>query len=372
MHISLYEFLLIMIIGQCIFLIFAIQYIPKKNTGTNRMIQYLLGIYSFYLLERVVNSEIAKDVLLKYNYFSNVFYLFIGPFIYTYIRRLLFQEESKYYLSFYHYIPVMLYMVYGCFHLYGYDAMENLSLYRSYVFYTVEILFFISITAYLIASYGLFIYYKKNENKELSFNPISINYIQVTLICLMMYMGFWLLGILEVFDLITWIERPLIYDICCVIFGLQIYIVSFYKLKYPEIFKITFPSHTERKQKKKSLLNEKEIVNLKAQLNHFFNTDKGHHRPELSLLILAKELNISTNKLSWVLNNRYKKTFYELVNEYRVTDFSEKIKNNEHKDFTVISLAYDVGFNSKSTFYKAFKEVKKMTPTAFIKEIEGS
>jgi len=182
MYISLYEFLIILIIGQCIFLIFAIQYIPKKNTGTNRVIQYLLGIYSFYLLERVLDSEIGYYNIDKYGYLFNVFYLFIGPFVYTYIRRLLFYENDKYHLNYSHYLPVIFYLIYGLFHINSYDSIENTSYYRANLFFTVEILFFISITLYLIKSYILFNYYKKNEIKELSFSPNSIKYIQLTLL----------------------------------------------------------------------------------------------------------------------------------------------------------------------------------------------
>ncbi|MBW1298581.1 helix-turn-helix domain-containing protein [Aquimarina litoralis] len=371
MHISLYEFFILLIIGQCIFLIFAIQYIPKKNSGTNRMIQYLLAIYSFYLLERVIHSEIPGDFLRRYAPLTNVFYLFIGPFVYTYIRRLLFFENGKYHLAFYHYLPAVLYLLYVFFHIYMYDSIVDLCNYQTIFFFTVEILFFISITTYLFKSYLLFNYYKKNKTKELSFNPNSTKYIQVTLICLMLYMSFWLLGIFELFDIITWIKRSLIYDISCLIFGVQIYIVSFYNLKYPEIFKIPFPSNIKSEQKKKNKLDEQEANKIKNLVDAFFKEKKGYRQAELSLSILANEINTTTNKLSWVLNNIYKKNFYELVNEYRVDEFIQSIKEDKHKEYTVVSIGFDVGFKSKSTFYKAFKTITNFTPTEYIKKIES-
>lgn len=372
MDISLFEFFLILIIGQCIFLIFAIQYIPKKNTGTNRIIQYLLGIYSFYLLERALNSETGNYVADEYFYFFNVFYLFIGPLVYTYIRRLLFYENDKYHLSYYHYLPVVFYLIYGLYHVNIYDSIVNISNYRSNLFLTVEVLFFISITGYLVKSYMLFNYYKENEIKELSFSPNSIHYIQLTLSCLTLYMVFWLLGIFELLEIVTWIERPLIYDISCLIFGVQIYIVSFYNLKFPEIFKIPYPSKDKNSINKKYKLDEKEVREIQNLVKAYFEIEKGYRRPELSLSILANEINTTTNKLSWVLNNIYKKTFYQLVNEYRVEDFSERIKQNKHKELTLLAIAVEVGFNSKSTFYKAFKEITKMTPSEYIRKTQNS
>ncbi len=372
MEISLFEFLIILIIGQCIFLIFAIQYIPEKNTGTNRIIQYLLAIYSFYLFERVIISELGCYGKYKYRFIFNVFYLLIGPLVYIYIRRLLFYENEKYRLPYYHYLPAIIYLIYSLFHFYIYDSIDNISNYNTTLFFIVEISFFISITGYLIKSYWLFSYYRKNEIKELSFYPSSIRYINVTLFCLTMYMFFWLLGICELFDIINWIERPLIYDICCLIFGVLIYIVSFYNLKHPEIFKIPYPSRIESEIKKKNKLDEKEVLKIKSLVNTFFEEKKGYRHAELSLSILANEINTTTNKLSWVLNNSYKKSFYQLVNEYRVKDFKKKIVDNEYKEYTLISIALDVGFKSKSTFYKAFKELTDFTPTEYIKKIEST
>jgi AraC-like DNA-binding protein len=215
-------------------------------------------------------------------------------------------------------------------------------------------------------------YYKKNEEQELSFNQTIIKYIKIMLICLLVYMVFWLLGIVERFVVKLPIDIRMIWDISCLIFGIQIYIVAFYNLKYPEIFKIRFPSKNENQSKKKSGLNEKEINEIQNLVEGFFEKDKGYRRPELNLSILANEINTTTNKLSWVLNNIYKKTFYELVNEYRVEDFLQRIEKNDHKEFTVVSIAFDVGFNSKSTFYKAFKEITNFTPTEHIRRVENS
>ncbi len=372
MSISLYELFLVLIIGQCIFLIFAIQYIPKKHTGANRAIQYLLAIYSIFLFERALGHQFERDFLRLYGNIINTFYLFIGPLVYTYIRRLLFYKNGNYRLSYYHYLPVLLYSAYCFFHIYNYDSITDYKSYFTTLLFWNDIIFFISISAYLFESYRLLYYYKNNEEQELSFNQTIVKYIEIMLICLLVYMVFWLLGIIERFVIKLPIDIRMIWDISCLIFGIQIYIVGFYNLKHPEVFKIRFPLNNETESKKKNGLSEKEINEVQNLVNDFFEKGKGHRRPELSLSILANEINTTTNKLSWVLNNSYKKTFYELVNEYRVDDFLQRINENKHKEFTLISIAFEVGFNSKSTFYKAFKEITNFTPTAYIRKAENS
>jgi AraC-like DNA-binding protein len=354
MSISLYELFLVLIIGQCVFLIFAIQYIPKKHTGANRIIQYLLAIYSFFLLERAIGSEFERDFLGQYGGIINTFYLFIGPLVYTYIRRLLFYKNGNYQLAYYHYLPALVYLAYYFFHIYIYHSIKDNSSYFTTFLFCNDVIFFVFISAYLFKSNRLLNYYKKKEEQELSFNQTIIKYIKIMLICLLVYMVFWLLGIVERFVVKLPIDIRMIWDISCLIFGIQIYIVGFYNLKHPEIFKIRFPSINENIPKRKNILDEKEISKIQNLVDSFFEEEKGYRRPELSLSILANEINTTTNKLSWILNTIYKKTFYELVNEYRVADFSQKINQNKHKEFTLISIAFEVGFNSKSTFYKAF------------------
>ncbi|MBQ0736181.1 helix-turn-helix domain-containing protein [Aquimarina celericrescens] len=372
MSISLYELFLVLIIGQCIFLIFAIQYIPKKNTGANRVIQYLLAIYSLFLFERAMGHQFERDFLRLYGNIINTFYLFIGPLVYTYIRRLLFYKNGNYQLAYYHYLPALLYVGYCFFHIYYYDSIIDFKSYFTTLLFWNDVIFFISISAYLFKSSRLLNYYKQNEGQELSFNQTIIKYIEIMLIGMLVYMIFWWLGIVERFVVKLPIDIRMIWDISCLIFGIQIYIVGFYNLKHPEIFKIRFPSKNENIPKRKNILDEKEISKIQNLVDSFFEEKKGHRRPELSLSILANEINTTTNKLSWILNNIYKKTFYELVNEYRVEDFSKKINQNKHKEFTLISIAFEVGFNSKSTFYKAFKEITNVTPSEFIRKVENS
>jgi len=249
MSISLYELFLILIIGQCIFLISAIQYIPKKHTGANRSIQCLLAIYSLFLLERAIGDELDSYFLRRYSNLINTFYLFIGPLVYTYIRRLLFYKNGNYRLTYHHYLPVLLYLAFCCFHIYNYDSITDFKSYFTALLFWNDIIFFVSISAYLFASIGLLNYYKQNEEQELSFNQAIIRYIEIMLIGLLVYMFFWLLGIVERFVVKLPIDIGMIWDISCLIFGIQIYIVGFYNLKHPEIFKIRVPAKDENAPK---------------------------------------------------------------------------------------------------------------------------
>lgn len=93
---------------------------------------------------------------------------------------------------------------------------------------------------------------------------------------------------------------------------------------------------------------------------------------ELTLKDLAQELGTTTNNVSWLLNNIHQCSFYDYINQYRVQEFILKIQNGEHFKHTILALSLDSGFNSKSTFNKAFKMVKNDTPSNYIKSLKTS
>ncbi len=90
--------------------------------------------------------------------------------------------------------------------------------------------------------------------------------------------------------------------------------------------------------------------------------------PNLSLETCANTLNISPSHLSKIINAQPHQNFSELINEYRVRYATELLKNPEFNHYTILSIGLESGFNSKSTFYTAFKKLITLTPVAYKKK----
>ena len=90
--------------------------------------------------------------------------------------------------------------------------------------------------------------------------------------------------------------------------------------------------------------------------------------PNLKINDVAREINVSGHQLSQLLNNSLSKNFTLFVNEYRINEACKLIITNHRLTFEAIG--YEVGYNSKSTFYTAFKKVKDTTPALFKESIE--
>ncbi len=116
-----------------------------------------------------------------------------------------------------------------------------------------------------------------------------------------------------------------------------------------------------------SLLNEKEIENYLEQLDQLMKEDQVYLDPAISLRLLAEKLDMQPNKLSWLLNEQIGKNFNEYINAYRLIAFKEKALNPNNSNLTLLGLAYDSGFNSKTVFNAFFKKMEGMTPKTWVK-----
>ncbi len=138
---------------------------------------------------------------------------------------------------------------------------------------------------------------------------------------------------------------------------------QFHKQLFPEDL---FTSQPKGKQKK-ALLDDAAATDYKAKLQQLIDTEKFHLNPSVSLRSLADELGIHPNQLSWLLNDGFGKNFNEFINHYRIEEFKTLAKLPENANFTIMSIAYDCGFNSKTVFNTYFKKETGMTPKAFLK-----
>jgi TolB-like protein/AraC-like DNA-binding protein/Tfp pilus assembly protein PilF len=126
-----------------------------------------------------------------------------------------------------------------------------------------------------------------------------------------------------------------------------------------------FKSNAKDKAKK-ALLNAEAAADYKAKLLQLIETEKTHQNPELTLRSLADQLGIHPNQLSWLLNDCFGKNFNEFINHYRVEAFKKLAVDPENAKLTIMAIANDCGFNSKTVFNTYFKKETGMTPKEFL------
>ncbi|MBD0405288.1 helix-turn-helix domain-containing protein [Flammeovirga sp. EKP202] len=112
--------------------------------------------------------------------------------------------------------------------------------------------------------------------------------------------------------------------------------------------------------------NDKELTVFMEQVSVLFEKEQLYTKQDLTLNEVSTIMSIPSHKLTKLIQQSYKKNFSELVNDYRVKAFTQKVMMGEAEKSTLLSIAYEVGFHSKSTFNRAFKKSTGMTPKEFM------
>jgi AraC-like DNA-binding protein len=114
----------------------------------------------------------------------------------------------------------------------------------------------------------------------------------------------------------------------------------------------------------KSALGEEEARQIHLQLQLLMKTEKPYQDPDLTLTNLSQKIGVHPNILSQVINSFEKKNFYEYINEYRIENFKQLIRSPENN--TLLSLAFECGFNSKTAFNRNFKKATGLSPSDYM------
>jgi AraC-like DNA-binding protein len=131
------------------------------------------------------------------------------------------------------------------------------------------------------------------------------------------------------------------------------------------------PEAEPRKKYEKSELPPARVAQYAERLRELMEREKLYRQSGLTLKDLADGLSVSTHQLSQVLNQHLKTNFYDFVNGYRVEEVKAELPNPHKKHLTILALALDAGFDSKTTFNAVFKKHTGLTPSAYKKQQRG-
>ena len=140
--------------------------------------------------------------------------------------------------------------------------------------------------------------------------------------------------------------------------------ISIAAIRHP--YFIVVPPPSERSQSKNfAKLTDSTIQSYVGQINSLMSREKLFLNENLSLKDVASALNVDQNLISHVLNSHLGKTFHDFINEFRIEAVKAKIVDPAWNHLTILGIAMDCGFNSKTTFNRVFRQATGMTPTEF-------
>ena len=364
---SLSWFKILMVLGglQGGFLIVAINRLPKRNKTANRILTVFLILIVFNLLWQI--KQVGQEVNLI-GVIQDVLFFLYGPFFYFYIRSLLTTTSINYRKWLLHLLPSLVYIVLLFF-------MLNAPKYWYFSWMLTATAALVHSTIYLIKSYQLITNYRKK-----TFNiHTQLKYLQTITIL----MGICLVAALYAVILFTF-NMPyhlnfFNYHISGLVASFMIYTLGYFAVLSPEVFKLPpkeiVPASLLTKASPtpvKEYFTQEELQVWTTKLEEIMRSSKPYLNPTLTLDDLSQMLDTDKLMTSRIIHEGFQMGFYDFINTYRVDYFVQLSQDKKYQHYTTLALAYEAGFNAKSTFHKVFKKLKNMTPTAYLKSIKES
>lgn len=347
----------------------------KTKESPQQLLLLFFSITLFYIIHGYAQIHKLKFLFLSTFVFNEIIEFFTGPLIFVYIKSL-FENKTKLIRKYYiHFIPTVLYLL--CVSIPFLVSIIK----KEFVFNYLKVindhgdLFGILLMLYFIfyTLYSLKLFNRYKGAMKLNFSNISENdfgWVKRMLI------GVLVISCLDViFTLYESTIRELNFEtsyLTLVSVIILIVYLGYYGVKQSKILLPDFLTNTPEKKNKESKkneylsgINDEELSMLKLSLERVMFVEKKYLDEDLTLSTLASAISISDKKLSAFLNQYLKTTFYDYVNKYRVASVKEKIKSPEYNNITLLGIAYESGFKSKTSFNRIFKKETGLSPSQF-------
>ncbi|MEL6943965.1 MAG: helix-turn-helix transcriptional regulator [Bacteroidota bacterium] len=310
--------------------------------------------------------------------FADTIGYFAGPAMIVYIQSL-FQSKKQLLKSGIFFLPLVLYVLFVSMPsltnlLFGMNE-PYLDKIRSYSFiFNIQAFFLL---ACLIFAFYLHIRYRsKLKSIYSNLEDKDLNWIRYLLIGMMATIIFYIAtAILE--DYIA--ASPLDLSIFTTLILLfTVVYLGYYGLSQSKILLPDFLNVAQEQRSKNApshhLKNtsETEINHLKTTLHQILEEKQPHFNPNLSLNDLAEHISTTPKKLTALLNQYLDQSFFDLINTKRVEAVKERLQNGDHEQLTLLAIAFDCGFNSKSSFNRTFKKYTGTTPKNYILSLKSN
>lgn len=380
---SLIDLILLFAAFQGFLLMIVVPTMQDFNREANRLLVILLGLASFFLFFKVIGYY--RDVanwLPKLILVPNFALFTFAPVFYFYLNRLLFKKGFTSSQAWPHFIlPSLQFLVYI-----PYFFMEGKKFQHKIVNNETDLKWVFVITFIIAVFSNLYYYYKsKRAIRNYSESYINetayhqnINYLSAVLVIFMICI---ILGLFTcvLFVVNTWKGGQIIelldnsINLIWIAFSLIGFVLGYYAIHQPEIFKISHEEAAEGEMtppepeaaKTRSSIAEAELEAYRARIEEIMKTQKPFLNPNLALNDLATLVKTPSHTLSKVIREGYDKNFFDFINSYRIEEFKENINNPKYHNYTLLGIAFEVGFNSKTAFNRSFKKMTGQTPSEY-------
>lgn len=363
-------------IGQALF--FVLLLLSKKNKSlSDKVLTAWLGFIALHLLMAFGDSEGWHNHSPHWLGLSFPLPLWEGPFFFLYVLTLTRNPSRISWYDWLHFLPMILVYL-SSWEFFSSTGPEKVHFMKHVLWNDPPIVTRISLVLVNVTGLAYAIYvlwqvrsHRKNIRKFFSYSDeIDLQWIRNLAIGMMLIWGVvWGVGLAHRLELpLFFHSNSLIYlAVSCFVFA-----IGYFGFKQGRIFSFDSVPPVELEPEPsgkyhKSGLKRQDQDLLLDKLKEYMERETPYLNPQLTLGELAEKIELSPHHLSQLINDGLEQNFFEFVNQFRVAAFQNAVRHPANKHLTLLAIAMDCGFNSKSSFNRTFKQLTGQTPSQYAK-----
>ncbi len=343
----------------------------RSKKGIRKSNMFLAGIFLIMSIRMLDNFIVYSGLYAKIPhsiFFTYPFSFVIDPLFFFYVLIFLKPKRTFKWYDLFH-LSLFVYLWWGGGHL---DFMLSPSSYKlsrvndfMSLTFSMKSIGVILVTLKLFVLVGYITYIsvllKKEKNNIRLLSPnTSLNYTSKLYNIIYIYVGIAIFSTVLLFFL-HFLNIRIIYVELAIFLQNSILLISLavWHSNKSEILVFEKPKKIKTKR-------IPEISSQLFDLHSYMLNKKPFLNPDLKLTDLAGEIKMPVRKLSTKINNEFEMSFYDFINHYRIEEFKDMINSKKNEQLTLLAIALEAGFNSKSSFNRVFKNHTGQTPSQFV------
>lgn len=322
----------------------------------NYPIGFLILSFSIILFQYVLYWTRYQQVYPYFTLLPPVCYFSTGPLLYLYFLQL-YKKRVRFNYAL-HFAPALLMLVSNVVMWLKYLQVTQIEIpFLSFIrgshwFISVHMIFYTLLIGWLVY---------QNRDATTEYTKVRLNWSKV----LLSLYSLFILSYISYYVLVNFSFFSPEWDyMISIMMSISIYTIGYFIFKQPSVFNgelfanLFLPIKNKKESFETSMLNE-----FYENLTKHMDLKKPYIDNELRLVHLADQLGFSTHLLSKIINKKYGNNFNNFVNDYRLKE--AEILLQQEEEIIIKNIYFDVGFNNKNSFYKAFKQKNNCTPSQF-------
>jgi len=336
-------------------------------------------VAGFWLL--TILAETSLSLYIELGHFSNevlnislILPLTYMPFMYLYARTIISETPKFRPRDILHFLPFLLFLLltaaFGNEELF-YGQSQKWPLGAALFRMIFSAYFMLTLIFYSVRVLRLIQDHQRKIKDSFSFTSemITLNWLKFILVLFVVsFIGLFSVGMMV--DSANYPFDPRLFTrVALTIFAFG---VSYFGVKQPTLYKPSTAveatprdDDTEKTKYRRSGLTDEQANDYLSRLQDYMQSARPFLDPELTIKDIADHLHISRHYITQIINEKLNKNFFQWINDYRIEEVKKLLLDPRYDHLTIVALAYDCGFNSKSAFNAIFKKSTGRTPSEY-------